>query len=124
LNPDKNFREFGEHSDVDVAIVSSAQFHLLWEEMRLNHRRYYYALSEAQKLSLRRNSENVYGGFISPNWIPKRSLIQTYKYKQLLNTLSDKEVRFSKVKMLFFKNTDEAIDYYARGFRAARRTRP
>lgn len=121
LNPDKNFREFGEHSDVDVAIVSAVQFHNLWGEMRQNHRQHYYALSFGNKAWLRRSSENVYAGFISPDWIPNRSAKRIYEYKQMLNTLSDQAVRFLKVKMMFFKNIDEAVDYYARGIRTARR---
>jgi hypothetical protein len=72
LNPEKAFREFGAHSDVDVAVISCSQFHSLWEEMRQNHRRHFYALAYSHRERLRRNSENVYCGFISPDWIPKR----------------------------------------------------
>jgi hypothetical protein len=122
LNPEKGFREFGEHSDVDVAIISSTQFRELWEEMRQSHRKHFYALSYSSKQWLRRNSENVYSGFISPDWIPNRSARRAFEYKQMLNLLSDHAVRFLKVKMMFFKNFEEMVDYYARGFRAARRT--
>jgi hypothetical protein len=122
LNPEKAFREFGAHSDVDVAIVSSIQFRELWDEMRRNHRRHYYALSFEDRTRLRRNSENVYAGFISPGWIPNRNSKRTYEHKRTLNALSDKAVEFRKVRMMFFKNFDEAVDYYARGFGAARRT--
>jgi hypothetical protein len=122
LNPEKGFREFGDHSDVDVAVVSSLQFHELWEEMRENHRRHYYALSYSERQRIRRNAENVYGGFISPEWIPNRKARQIHAYKRTLNTLSDRDVRFLKVKMMFFKNVSEAIDYYARGFRKAGKT--
>lgn len=122
LNPEKAFREFGDHSDVDVAVISPIHFHKLWEEMRRNHRQHYYALSHFGKERLRRNSQNVYSGFISPEWIPNRDPLLQYRYKQVLNNLSDSSVRFLKVKMLFFKNFDEAVDYYARGFWIAKRT--
>jgi hypothetical protein len=121
LNPCKSFREFGKHSDVDVAVVSSFQFKAIWGEMRQNEKKHYYTLSADSRERLRRNTENVYSGFISPDWIPNRSPGRMLEYKQILNTLSDRAVGFLKVKMMFFKNFDEAIDYYTRGFRAARR---
>jgi hypothetical protein len=122
LNPEKNFREFGSHSDVDVAIVSQKRFHSLWEQMRENHRRFYYALSFEDKGRLRRNSENVYAGFISPLWIVRWEPKERYHQKKLLDTLSDATVGFLPVKILYFKNPDEAIDYYSRGFVSARRS--
>ncbi|HEX4008188.1 MAG TPA: hypothetical protein VHX60_18585 [Acidobacteriaceae bacterium] len=121
LNPGKKFQEFGDHSDIDVAIISTALFHRLWEEMRLHHRRHFYTLSLAERQQLRRSGENVYSGFISPKWIPNRDRARDYEYRRLLNALSDKSVRFLKVGMLFFKNETEAIDYYARGFRDAKK---
>lgn len=120
LNPDKNFREFGDGSDIDVAVISATQFNRLWEEMRQNHRRHFYALPHDDRVRLRRSSENVYSGFISPEWIPRGDASLRHSYKRALNALSDDSVRFLKVKMMFFKNTDEAVDYYARGFRLAR----
>jgi hypothetical protein len=116
LNPEKDFREFGEHSDVDVAIVSQARFNSLWEEMRERHRKRFYRLSQDQRTRLRRNSENVYAGFISPSWIPDRSAQRRYEHKALLNELSDASVGYLSVKLMFFKNLLEAIDYYRRGF--------
>jgi hypothetical protein len=121
LNPDKNFREFCAQSDVDVAIVSAARFHEFWEEMRMHHRKHFYALPQSERERVRRNGENVYSGFISPMWIPYRDRTKDYAYRRLVNSLSDRNVQFLKVKMLFFKSETEAIDYYARGFRAAKK---
>lgn len=121
LNPRKGFREFGDHSDVDVAVVSSAKFSELWEEMRRNEKQNYYLLSLDDRESLRRNAVKVYSGFISPNWIPRRRAALIFDYKRMLNSLSDLSVRSLKVKMMFFKNFDETIDYYTRGFRIARK---
>jgi hypothetical protein len=39
----------------------------------------------------------------------------------MLDSLSDKTVRFLKVKLMFFKNEVEAVDYYARGFQIAKK---
>jgi len=121
LNPDKSFREFGEHSDIDVAVISKDLFDGFWEEMRFQHRAHFYRLPLEYRDRLRRNSENVYAGFISPNWIPNRNPTAAYEYKRNLDSLSDRHVRSLKVKMMFFKNFDEAADYYARGFRMAQR---
>lgn len=121
LNPEKGFREFCSNSDVDVAIVSTSQFHDFWEEMRMHHRKHFYALSRYEKDRLRRSGENVYSGFISPVWIPNRDRQRNHDYRRLLNSLSDKSVGFHKVKMMFFRNDAEAVDYYARGFWLAKK---
>jgi hypothetical protein len=121
LNPEKSFRKFGQHSDIDVAVISRDLFNGFWEEMRFQHRAHFYQLPFDYRERLRRNSENVYAGFISPNWIPNRNPRTAYEYKRNLDSLSDRHVQFLKVKMMFFKNFDEATDYYARGFRMAQR---
>jgi hypothetical protein len=121
LNPEKGFREFCSKSDVDVAIVSTTRFHEFWEEMRMHHRKHFYALPRHEKERVRRNGENVYSGFISPVWIPNRDRQRNYEYHRLLNSLSDRSVGFLKVKMMFFRNDAEAVDYYARGFWTAKR---
>ncbi len=36
LNPNKNFKAFGEDSDVDVAVVSSLHFNIAWRYLRMN----------------------------------------------------------------------------------------
>jgi hypothetical protein len=123
LNPDKNFRSFSRQSDIDVAVVSSDRFHSIWEDMRRMHRQHYYGLSQQERERLKRNGENVYSGFISPLWVPDRTVRrpQHFQHKRLLNMLSDASVGHRDVKMLFFKSTEEAVDYYARGFVIAKR---
>jgi hypothetical protein len=121
LNPHKGFREFCSKSDVDVAIVSTARFQEFWEEMRRHHRTHFYTLPPNERERIRRNGENVYSGFISPAWIPNRDSRRSYEYHRLLDSLSDRSVGFLKVKMMFFKNDTEAVDYYARGFWLAKK---
>src|SRR5690606_27022468 len=36
LNPSKNFREFNDDSDIDVAIVSHYHFTVAWRYLRMN----------------------------------------------------------------------------------------
>lgn len=123
LNPEKNFRPFCPESDIDVAIVSPNHFHSIWNEMRRMHRCHYYSLSQPERARLKRNGENVYSGFISPLWVPDRTVRRPthLEHIRLLNILSDASVGYRKVNMLFFKDTDEAIDYYVRGFIIAKR---
>jgi len=122
LNPKKDFREFHAGSDIDLCVISAYQFSSLWEELRRAHRDKFYLLPYEDRQRLRRNGENVYSGFISPEWLPDSASATRFSYKKKLNFLSDASVSYRTVKVLFFKNTIEAIDYYARGFIIAQRT--
>lgn len=120
LNPDKNFRRFSEQSDIDLVIICEKKFHETWEELRKYHRNNYYLLDKYKKSKLKRNGENVYSGFISPRWIFDKASSVRFDYEIRTNKYSNKIVGYRKVNMMYFKNTTEAIDYYARGFRLAR----
>lgn len=51
LNPYKSFREYGPHSDIDVAVVDHYHFDLAWNELRsLGTRR--FDLSDVQRRSV------------------------------------------------------------------------
>lgn len=121
LNPRKNYKTFDEKSDVDVAVVSQSLFMSTWLSLRGFHRDRFYSLSYEERMRLRRNGENVYCGFISPSWIPERQNLLRYNFKSICNRLSDKQVDYKPVKMLFFRNFEEAIDYYKRGILEAKR---
>lgn len=115
LNPKKNMSEFHAGSDIDVAIVCPRSFDRTWEALRAYHRKNFYAVSKENRLQLRRNGENVYAGFISPKWIPGQS-DERFAYKLNKNKYSTKLVGYRDVNMMFFKNVEEVIDYYVRGF--------
>jgi hypothetical protein len=121
LHPEKGFKAFDEQSDIDVAVVSYEHFHSLWNEMRRCHRNRWVYLTEQERSSLRRNGENVYAGFISPLWLPDVRSTHRLKFRRHFNRLSDKDVGYRSVKAYFFKNLDEAISYYERGFTKAQR---
>ena len=120
LNPYKDFKPFDEKSDIDVAVVSSELFHITWDELRQVHRKTWYAINQTAKESLLRNGENVYCGFVSPMWIPGATNSFRYKHLSMLNRLSNQSPGRREVKMMFFKNNAEAIDYYRRGFQRAK----
>lgn len=120
LNPEKNFREYGGRSDIDIAIVCPLSFDATWRELRAYHRDNYYLLGRRGQDSLRRNGENVYSGFVSPKWIPGRS-VSKFAYHLNSNKYSNALVGYRVVNMMYFKDDDEAIDYYVRGFRLVKK---
>ncbi|MDO8811361.1 MAG: hypothetical protein Q7J38_04955 [Gallionella sp.] len=115
LNPDKNFSEYHIKSDIDIAIICRASFEKTWDELREYHRKNYYLLPYRQKEMLKRNGENIYSGFISPKWIPEKSTAK-FIYTLNKNKYSNDVIGFRNVNMMYFKNKDEALDYYTRGF--------
>lgn len=119
LNPDKNFSEYHAKSDIDIAIICQASFEQTWEELRTYHRKNFYFLSCKEKVQIKRNGENVYSGFVSPKWIPGSGYSSKFKYLINANKYSNKVVGYRGVNMMLFKNLDEALDYYVRGFRLA-----
>lgn len=118
LNPKKKFCEYHIKSDIDVAIICHASFEQAWEELRKYHRENFYLLQQEGKSKLKRNGENVYSGFVSPKWIPGKSNVR-FKYSLNSNKYSNVIIGFRNVNMMYFKNSDEALDYYMRGFRIA-----
>src|SRR4029079_19549958 len=121
LNPDKDLKEFDSASDIDVAVISAEQFSQTWEELRRVHRSRWYTFPFATRERLRRNAEDVYAGFITPMWIPGNPCELRYRFKIILNKFRNQSVKFKPIKMLFFKNQLEAIDYYKRGFVLAKK---
>lgn len=121
LNPEKNFKPFDNRSDIDVAVVSSRRFNQTWEELRRVHRSSWYRLDAIVRQQLRRNGENVYAGFASPAWIPDSQSELRYSHKSMLNRLSNRSPGRREVKLLYFKNSGEALDYYKRGFALAQK---
>ena len=118
LNPEKNFKVFDTKSDIDIAIICRSSFEKTWDELRGYHRQNFYLLSQTKKEQLRRNGENVYSGFVSPQWIPNKSDMKLIHVVNK-NKYSDAVVGFRNVNMMYFKNQNEALDYYVRGFRFA-----
>lgn len=121
LNPEKLLTEYHPKSDVDVAVVSTSLYEETWEEMRKLHRDRWYTLDANTRSRLLRNGQNVYAGFACPMWIPQRGHPSIYGFKSMLNKLSGPDVGYREVKMMFFRNDIEMIDYYRRGFADAKR---
>ena len=69
LNPNKNFKEFDENSDVDIAIVSQYYFDVSWRTLRnLGTKR--FDLTPAQKASLEDHVQRlIYWGTIATDKI-------------------------------------------------------
>lgn len=69
LNPDKDFREFNERSDIDVAIISSHYFDISWHHLRnLGPKR--HRLKRIEKASIKDHRERlIYWGTIATDKI-------------------------------------------------------
>lgn len=122
LNPKKNFSEFHNKSDIDIVIICRASFEQTWEELRKYHRQNFYLLPYESRSELKRNGENIYSGFVSPKWIPGKS-IANFICALNSNKYSNEIIGYRSVNMMYFKNSDEALDYYVRGFRLAQQKR-
>jgi len=121
LNPEKLLIEYHKRSDIDVAIVSKALYQKTWDEIRQIHRDRWYTLDYQSKKRLVRNGQNIYSGFACPTWIPQFGHPTVYQFKSMLNKLSGPEIGHREVKMMYFKDESEMIDYYRRGFTEAKR---
>lgn len=121
LNPEKLLAEYHAKSDIDVAVVSQELYQSTWDEMRKLHRDRWYTLPETARKKLARNGQNVYAGFACPAWLPERGHPTVYSFKSMLNRLTGPELGYREVKMMYFKNQTEMIDYYRRGFEDAKR---
>lgn len=121
LNPEKLLTEYHEKSDIDLAVISSRLYYDTWNEMRRIHRDRWYVLDYQSKQRLVRNGQNIYSGFACPIWIPQFGHPKVYEFKSMLNKLSGPEIGHREVKMMYFKNEIEMIDYYRRGFTEAKR---
>jgi hypothetical protein len=119
LNPEKAFKPFDHLSDIDVAVISLDLFQATWNELRHIHRSLWHGLAYSAQQALRRNGENVYCGFVNPMWIPDKRSACRYEFKSMTNRLSNGSPGRREVRMMYFKNETEAIDYYKRGFYAA-----
>lgn len=115
LNPKKQYRTFCNASDIDLCIVSSTLFEEIWSEIRVFHRKNFYRISHAARTNLRRNGENVYSGFVTPEWIEDKAHQMRNDFELKLNAASSKHVNYKSVNAFVFKNYDEAVDYYKRG---------
>ena len=120
LNPKKLFSEYSKHSDIDVVVISAKHFQEVWDEMRATHRASWYLLSHDEKLRLRRLGENVYSGFITPDWIHNRTNSLRFKYRVALDRYSNDLVDYRKVSLRFFRSEKEVLDYYLRGLMLAK----
>lgn len=121
LNPDKHLSEYHSRSDIDVAVISTSLYHDTWDEMRRIHRNRWYSLDSQSRQRLVRNGQNVYSGFACPTWIPQWGHTKVYQFKSMLNRLSGPEIGHREVKMMYFKDETEMIDYYRRGFTDAKK---
>jgi len=70
LNPSKNYKEFNDESDIDVAIVSQFYFDLAWHHLRNLNAKQRYSLTPKQQISVQEHvSRFIYWGTIATDTI-------------------------------------------------------
>lgn len=116
LNPQKNYRPFGEWSDVDIAVVNEEEYENTWCELRKYHRQWYYQLNQFQKSGMAKTASNIYCGFANPKWIPGRSSYKSDFILKLDGLYNAKLPPIQGVNAMFFKSFEEMKDYYKRSF--------
>lgn len=121
LNPKKLLSEFHSRSDIDVAVISAQHYQETWDHIRAFHRDKWYMIDAEVKRRLLDMGRNIYSGYACPSWLPQPGHPFKYQFKRLLNQLSGPLVGYREVKMYFFKNMDEAVDYYKRGIMLAKK---
>lgn len=67
LAPDRFGVPFGEHSDVDVLVVSEALFDSIWLDLLRLPRSYFARLSRRNKTQIHNHVEQIYWGRMWPN---------------------------------------------------------
>lgn len=120
LNPNKSFSEFHIKSDVDIVLISPADFEETWERLRHLHRKQWYSWGKHIRESVMRTGQNVYCGFVSPKHIPDRTSTYRFQFLQRCNSYSSSAIGYREVNMMFFKSMEDVVDYYIRGVRMAR----
>lgn len=121
LNPYKIFSRYSKQSDIDVAIISKLEFTDTWQELRYYHRSRWYQLGKTEQDRIKRNGENVYSGFISPKWIPEKGNKVRFRFLNKIEQIPQDLFDYRDINMMFFKDYEELVDYYKRGFINARR---
>ena len=120
LNPKKNFSEFHKGSDIDVIVISQEYFERTWQELRTIHKKLWIRWSSDERAAVMRTGQNVYCGFASPKHIPEPRNSYRFDFLKKCNSYSTRAVEHREVNLMFFKSTEDTVDYYLRGVRLAK----
>lgn len=123
LNPAKNFRAFGVHSDVDVAIVSGYHFELAWRFLRDVGASVYSLPRDVQTAIANHRAEYVFWGTIAcekllpyilpfgPDWVRALAAIER-----------DMPVNGKPFKVRLYRDSYSLVGYHVNGIRKLRQT--
>jgi len=113
FSPDKEFKEFGDHSDFDLILVSQSMYFNLWQAFK--------QVSLTQHLhSYRYKTSNIFNGFVSireddPNYgnktiIDWQKLILTFKTELQLKFNIQHDINYR-----IYSNWESVEDYHIKG---------
>jgi hypothetical protein len=69
LNPDKNFKEFNQRSDIDVAVISFYHFEVAWHYLRNMGSEYFRLGAKAQRSVEEHRIKYIYFGTVATDQI-------------------------------------------------------
>ncbi len=120
LNPEKNFRNFGEKSDVDVALISSHHFELAWRWLRKKRPRD-LSLPYRQRAAIDAHRKNyIYWGCVATDRI--LSLLPFGKpWTRALESMATMEpTQDREINARIYRNFDALRGYHVAGIRRIR----
>jgi len=111
LNPDRLGKPFNSQSDIDIIVVSNKLFDQAWRELlQLDFK--WYKLSQGEQAELQSAYATVHRGFISPDRLPKKTVVCTDWWKQFNMLSNDSEFGLRKIRGRLFKSWWFAEKYY------------
>ena len=115
LNPHKNFKDFDDESDIDVAVVSQYHFNILWRWMR-GLGAAYYGLPAPARNAVDRHRENyVFWGTIATDRLLPHTPLATEWVPALDSMSSVDPTKGREIKARLYADFDSLRAYHAKG---------
>lgn len=110
LSPDKNFRQFNDDSDIDIAIISSKRFNDIWGKIRI--------ASMEEHISYNRIASSIFRGFINEKQFSNINFARQYWNEQIteLNRCIQEKIGiYHPVNYRIYRSWEDLEDYHMSG---------
>jgi hypothetical protein len=123
LNPEKGFRPFGEHSDIDVAVLSQRHFDSAWFELRELRDRRWASVPLSVRNELRQYAPNyVFAGSIALDRLLGRLSFGKAWLEALTQMATVDPTVDRRIRVRLYRDAEALRWYQMRGLRIARET--
>lgn len=121
LNPHKNFREFNESSDIDVAVVSSYHFEVAWRFLRdVRAQIYSYPRDVQNSIVAHRDTHIFWGEVATDKILPYIQPFGPSWTKELGNFETQSPVNGRIIKVRLYRDSYSLVGYHEHGVRRLR----